>query len=102
MDSAVLGGIIGGGTLLTMFGIVYVCERIYKPKTTPYIPIQRKLHWKMKNLLPVYNEEYRAESYPLREGTHIELNGKPDLRSHILRVSRGSRFLPTENDISKV
>ena len=101
MDPAVLGGIIGGGTLLTMFGIVYVCERIYKPKTTPVQPKQKR-HWKMKNLLPVYNEEYRSESYPLREGTHIELNGKPDLRSHILRVSRGSRFLPTENDISKV
>lgn len=102
MDPAVVGGLIGIGTLASMYMIVYVCERIYKPPSNRVV-IKPKSHWKMKNLLPVYNEEEsRAESYPLREGVYIELNHQPSIRSHILRVSRGSDIVSSETNISKV
>lgn len=103
MDPALVGGLIGTGTLLSFCTIIYLCERIYRPPSSPEtLPLKPKLHWKMKNLLPVYNEEYRPESHSLGQGTYLELNRQSNLRSHILRVSRGSRVLSSEKPLSEV
>jgi hypothetical protein len=68
MDPAVIGILAGLSTLIGTCMCVELYEK-YRNNRLEHSPLlvhplrRRTLHWRMKNLLPVYNEESRAQSY---------------------------------------
>ena len=103
MDSVILGLVVGFSSLVGTCICIELIER-YRNRRLEHMPllVHRNLHWRMKNLLPVHNEKLGSQPHSVSQGTYLELNGKPDLRGHLLRVPGGRNIVPPEKHIPQV
>ena len=96
-------GILIGFSLLGSLIALECCKIHWKRRRLRMIeePMLPK-HSKVRNIIPLSNEERGSQPHSISQGTHDKSNNQPSLRSNLLRVSGGRRVVPTLPSIPEV
>lgn len=103
MDPTSVGGIIG---LAILLGLVLtqqcvVCCFRRRQMSSLQEPMLPK-HSKVRNVIPLSNEERRTQPHSVRAGTYDKSNNQSSVRGDLLRVSGGRRLVLTLPTVPEV